>query len=148
MMEMLIVLMIISLLVSIAIPAYSKYRDGRTGNIMASQIRLACQAYELYKMEQGEWPPNAYPGDVPTEMLPYYEAMNFSKAGINWAEDTVVGGTWDWDGNCQGLTAAVAVPYCTARSSMEHVDRILDDGDLNTGRFRYYRSQYTYILEE
>jgi len=149
MVEIMIVVAIISLLVGMAVPSMLKYRQGRQNGMVASQIRLACEAFELYKMDHGSWPANEWPGVVPAVMVPYFSQMRFSNAGIDWTADTMIGGDWDWDGNCQGFTAAVAIPGChLPRSQMEGVDRMLDDGNLDTGKFRYESSQYTYVLEE
>lgn len=56
---------------------------------------------------------------------------------LQWARPTPLGGNWDWDANVFGITAAVSVVGTTAPpEQLIAVDEKIDDGDLQTGRFR------------
>ena len=61
-----------------------------------------------------------------------------------------MGGNWDWDRNVFGVNAGVsAVGTGLSDDDFQKVDAKVDDGDLNTGRFRRTATdRYTYVVKE
>ncbi len=78
--ELMIVVLIVGILARIALPAYQglvyKARAaGALGDIQA--IRVAVYSYNA---DTGQWPPDKYPGVMPTELEPYLgEGFSFDR---------------------------------------------------------------------
>ncbi|WP_136062741.1 type II secretion system protein [Pontiella sulfatireligans] len=140
--EIMIVVAIIGLLSAIAIPnmllAGKNTRDRR----FACEIQNAGHAFVRYAFNNGEYPKDKTPRQMPDGMASYLDKFP-------WTEETVIGGTWDWDFGVFGIAAGVSVhtPNRTT-DQMRHIDSIFDDGNLSTGQFRRRSGGYIYILEE
>jgi len=142
--EILITVSIIGLLAAFMIPAVNKALERRDGARAASRMRIAVNAFELCNAEDGSYPPDKNPAQIPPEMIDY-----FANLGIDWWEsNTPVGGRWDWDqGYHFAYSVSISAPTASAKA-LQDLDAMLDDGDLETGTFRKVDSQYHYILEE
>jgi type II secretory pathway pseudopilin PulG len=138
-----VVVMIIGLLASIAIPAFAKARNESRIARYLNDIRLALDYIEMYAMEHGSYPPDRQPRQAPDRLEDYVK-------GLDWSEDTPLGGRWDWDCNSVGIAAGVTVIGATASlTDLELVDRKIDDGNLLTGRFRRTGAGgYTYVVAD
>ena len=106
---------------------------------------MAEKAFLAYTLETGSYPPDVNRGVTPAGMSASLD--NFFQSA------SAIGGTWDWDYKSQGgVTAGLSIcnPILTV-TEMQSVDRYLDDGDLNTGKFRYFdqgaTKRYLYIIE-
>lgn len=146
--EILIAVSVIALIFVIAIPLVTLSIRSRENAECVRQLHAAVNAFELYAAETG-----AYPGDqiVPSEttvavMDDYY----FPYFKIDWwGQTTPLGGRWDWDVGYHGFAQSVSIWQPTASAAqLTDFDRMVDDGDLNTGRFRKVGSQYHYILND
>jgi type IV pilus assembly protein PilA len=142
--EILITASIIALLAAFIVPAVSKAIERRENALTASHMRIAINAFDLYRSEEGGYPPDKTPGVIPPEMVDY-----FNDLGIDWwAEQTDIGGHWDWDNGYHfAYSISIASPTASA-DQLEELDALLDDGDLTTGDFRKVGVQHHYILEE
>jgi type IV pilus assembly protein PilA len=137
--EIMIVVVIIGLLAAIAIPAFLNSRNRSQATAIANNFRVYSQAFEVFATDTGNWPPDSNPGGIPTGM---------EDSLRSWNEPTPVGGQWDWDRGVLGIQAGVTLINSTASNGMlERIDRILDDGNLSTGRFQRLGSGVTLILE-
>lgn len=137
-----IVVAIIGLLAALALPAMQRVRQRSQNSRFASDVRVFSQAFETYAMESGSWPANAGSGVVPTEV-----ADQISTAA--WRAPNSLGGRWNWDANRLGVVAAISTTGVTASAAqMSDIDRMIDDGDLSTGRFRSMSGRYCWVLEE
>ena len=67
-----------------------------------------------------------------------------------WGQTTPVGGTYNWEGPNSYPYAAVSIFEATApQRQLKLLDSMLDDGNLNTGRFRHTANdRYTYVIFE
>ena len=141
-MEIMVVVAIIGLLASMAIPSFAKARTESRITCFANDVRKACDYAELYAMEHGGYPPDKYPGVSPFGLEDYIKQLD-------WAEPTPIGGRWDWDSGSVGITAGVTViGNDLSLADLRQVDRKLDDGNLTTGMFRRTGAGgYTYIIE-
>jgi type IV pilus assembly protein PilA len=140
--EMMIVVAVIGLLAAIGIP--SMLRAGEKSRIarFSREIKAAGHAFVQHAMETGSYPSDKTPTQMPDGMAPYL-------AKFPWAEDTVIGGQWDWDYQQFGIEAGVSVYQPDWNSDlMVKVDALMDDGNLSTGHFRQRVAGYIYILEE
>ncbi len=138
--EIMVVVMIIALLASLAIPAFQKVRRNTMNNMFANDLRQMRAAAEMCLTEQGSLPPDGFPGSFPQALEPYLPL------GIA-DRPTPIGGMWDWDYEQFGFKAGISVysPKVDA-GQMKEIDRIVDDGDLGTGNFRARSQGYIYVI--
>jgi prepilin-type N-terminal cleavage/methylation domain-containing protein len=143
--EMLLTVAIIAMLSAFLIPAISRAIRGRENAECARKLLLAVQAFEMYASESGNYPAENAPGAIPPEMEPYY----FPYFKIDWWDAaTELGGSWDWNnGGDFTLSVALSAPARPA-GQLTEFDRLVDDGYLDTGKFRQAGNRYHYIIEE
>ena len=141
-MEIMVVVLIIGILAALAIAAFSKARQNTQNTCLINDLRVACDAFELYVMENKVYPPDGLPGVIPPGMATLL-------SHVAWTAPTPVGGQWDWDYMQFGCKAGVSIYLGAAMndSRMTEIDRKIDDGDLNTGRFRRRSQGYIYIID-
>jgi len=142
--EVMMVVLIIGMLAAICIPMFQKARMDSLAVRFMNDITKACDAFEMYAMENGAFPPDRTPGVIPPGMSEYLPRLD-------WSGDTVIGGRWDWDyGQAQfGCNAGVSVYRPDwIPSQMVLIDEKLDDGNLSTGMFRKRPAGYIYIIEK
>ena len=139
--EIMIVVAIIAALDAMAISSYLVTRRNTRSVTFANDISKACNAFELYSIERGTYPPDTMPRIIPDGMQEFLPRMN-------WAEPTPIGGYWDWDNGQFGHVAGVSVykPTC-GDLQMVKIDELLDDGDLDTGVFQRRSQGYIYSIE-
>lgn len=143
--EVVIVASIIGLLAVALVPAVLNAVERRQNAVCASHMRIAINAFELYRSENGSYPADRTPTQIPPEMTDYFD--DFGITGW-WTDYNELGGRWDWDnGYHYAYSVSIAAPTASEKQ-LEELDAMLDDGDLATGNFRAYGSQYHYILEE
>ncbi len=128
--EIMVVVVIIGLLASIAIAAFSRVREKTENSTVANDLRTFTAAFEQYSLEIGSWPPDGSAGVVPTGME---DRIN----GSAWRRGTPGAGRFDWERGTFGVTAAISLFGCNFTDTrLAQVDALIDDGDVNTGRFR------------
>jgi prepilin-type N-terminal cleavage/methylation domain-containing protein len=144
--EAMIAVSLIALMVAIIIPAVDLAKRSRENAQAARKLQTAVEAFELYAAETGGYPADVGPGVVPPEMENYY----FPYFKISWWEGTTeLGGSWDWDAGYHGFNFSVSI--CApgrSQEQLEDFDQLIDDGNLNTGRFRKVDAQCHYIIED
>ncbi len=140
--EIMIVVAIIGLLASLAIPSMRNAGNETRSARFAREIKSAGHAFVQYAFDHSE-----YPGDkTPSQMA---EGMAEYLNGFPWSEDTVIGGQWDWDYKVFGIHAGVSVKSPKwGDEQMQKIDTKIDDGNLGSGQFRKRPGGYIYILEE
>ncbi len=140
--EIMIVAAIIGLLSAFAIPSFQRVRWNSRVSAVAHDIRLAVDAFELYAIQEGNYPADVNRGIVPAGMKP------FLPRSLRWTEPTAVGGAWDWDRNVFGFSAGVSiVGNALSDEIMRALDKLIDDGNLATGNFKKTANdRYTYII--
>lgn len=139
--EIMVVVVIIGLLAALALPAMARVkRNSQTARVV-SDLRTFAQGFETYALKHGGWPPDSTPRVLPA-------GMSGEISDGAWAQDTAVGGQWDWDYQQFGITAGISIYEPTASvEQMTEIDRKIDDGDLTTGNFRSRSNGYIYILQ-
>ncbi len=145
--EIMIVVAIIGILAVIAMPHFRKARnDARITNYI-NNVRIIVDYAERYAMEQVGYPPDSYPGLVPAKFNDYVK-MNFTGT-------SPLGGLWDWENWLgsphNGAEIGISVISATGNpvdwNLAQRVDNQVDDGNLNTGRYRKTGGDiYTYVV--
>jgi type II secretory pathway pseudopilin PulG len=142
--ELMIVVFLIGLLSVILVPAIRMAVQYRENSQAAHKLRTAIQAFEFYRGETGGYPPDKTPGVTPPEMVEYFDYFDIDW----WGQTTEIGGKWDWD-NGYHFPFSVSIAQPTKpQSQLVKFDKMVDDGNLSTGKFRAVGGQYHYILEE
>lgn len=139
--EIMVVVVIIGLLASIALPAFQRVKRQAVSKRYINDARQIRDAAERYAMDNGNFPPNgigalhpALQGYVPDSL------MN--------STTTAIGGVWDWDYQQNGITASISVYlYTVSDAQLLDIDRTIDDGDLTTGLFRKIGSKAVLIIQ-
>ncbi|HEY4301235.1 MAG TPA: type II secretion system protein [Candidatus Didemnitutus sp.] len=142
--EIMIVVAIIGLLAALAIPGYLRVQRRSQNSRVVNDLRVFSQAFEGYATQNGEWPPNATPGQVPAGI----STADF-KVSV-WQSPSTIGGQWNWDLNIvPGVTAGISISnYTCSDAQLAEIDAMIDDGDLSTGLFQKISSnRVTYILQ-
>lgn len=139
--EIMIVVAVIGLLAAIALPNFVKARQVSQTTRMYADMKTAGTAFEVYAVENGDYPANAAPGEIPPGMAPYL-------GRFPWTRKTVLEGTWNWDYDRYGFRAGISIINHEASSTiMAELDRRVDDGNSGTGQLRQRPNGHTYVLE-
>ena len=138
--EIMIVVSIIGLFATLTISATMKARLLSQNAVFKNDLRrLSGDVFDLYALDNGDFPPDAAVATMPTGTVAYLPKR------FDWTQKTSIGGRWDWDrapdrsqkihgGICYaGLT--IVEPGRTS-SQMSDIDLEVDDGDLSTGNLR------------
>lgn len=137
--EIMVVVVLIGLLAALAVPGYQKVRLRSQAASIAEGLRNYARAFEVYAIEEGQWPADTLPTRIPPEMAGRLSRFD---------QKSVIGGRWDWEHNASGVTAGVSHRLGGVdRDLLRAVDKQLDDGNLSTGKVRLiYPHQLTYVL--
>ena len=140
--ELLVVILIIGLLASIGIPSYAEYRKRASIAATATEMRNIFTAFVAFDSENGTYPDDSH-RTLPAGMDTY---LNQSL----WDNETPIGGYYNWEGPNSYPYAAVSIFNCPAtEKDLQTLDRMLDNGDLSSGRFRTgTNGRPSYIIEE
>lgn len=140
--ELLVVIAIIGVLASLAVPSFSEYKRRASIAATAAEMRGLILSFISYDTENGQYP-NDFHTTMPADMTKYI-TQSF------WSQETPMGGTYNWEGPDYYPYAGLAIAGSTATTAeLQTLDRMLDDGDLSTGRFRTGTGgRPTLILEE
>ena len=118
-----------------------------------SDLRLFADTFKRFATAKGDWPAaSSAPGELPAGFESHLPVDS------RWKKPTPIGGRYMWAANSHHLgqrhRAAIAFvgtpsnPVSTDRRQLQEIDRTLDDGNLQTGRFQLgYRHQPVYVLE-
>ena len=142
--EMLVVIAVIGIIASIALPSVSRINDSATATAVAGNMKNFATAFRAYEKLEGDWPPDNIVGVMPpgVGMEEYLSEARFEAT-------TSVGGNYNWEGPENHSYAGVSIQGATGHVEiLTQVDEILDDGNLNSGYFRRTpNGRYTYIIE-
>lgn len=142
--EILLAAVVVGLLAALLIPAFSLAIRSRENSQAASKLRTAVAAFEMYRSEMGSYPADRNPAIVPPEMTNYFAELNIDDW---WSGTTELGGRWDWD-NGYHFKYSVSISNPTKTGQMAEFDKLIDDGNLSSGKFRKEDAQYHYIIEK
>jgi prepilin-type N-terminal cleavage/methylation domain-containing protein len=140
--EVMIVVSIIGILAAVGMRSFIQARKSATHNQFVAELRVAYDAFAMYSVEHGKYPPDTTPSVIPAGMSTYLTRMR-------WTEKTPIGGQWDWDNGQFGSKAGVSVYMPPVLDEeMREIDALIDDGNLNTGAFQKRANGFIYIMEK
>jgi prepilin-type N-terminal cleavage/methylation domain-containing protein len=141
--EIMTVVIIIGLLCALAIPVLNRVRTEVQARAFINDLRVFREAFEVQAMALGDWPAAAGNQALPAEMTGAIDPDR-------WARPNVVGGVWQFRRDEHGFVAALNTAGSqVSRALMTAIDRKIDDGDLDSGRFRLVdQVGYLWVLEE
>lgn len=142
--EIMVVVVIIGLLATIAIPAVARARESTIHSRFASDMRTYSHLLETFIFENGSYPEDASSGDIPNGFEAYINVDD-------WLNGPIIGGVYDVELNDSGsVTSAVGVHnYTISSEQLARFDAKYDDGSLNSGHFRSLgANRYYYVLAE
>jgi hypothetical protein len=139
-----IVIAIIGILAAIAIPNFIAYRHKAKIVDVVSKIKTFEKGFIAYAIDQGDFPNDSH------IVLPDLPTMAEYISPDLWAEPTIMGGAFNWEGPDGYPYAGISLFETTAPlEDLRRLDSMLDDGDLSQGKFRQTpNGRYTYIIDE
>ena len=147
-----LVVALMSLAAALAAPRIGTAVARSRARATADDLRAFAAAFQAYAREHGDWPEgDGTPGRLPAGVERYLHQGNWSRA-------TPIGGhyTWDPDSLHRGSRYRAAIVITSTPDSavtrdsrvLLELDRLLDDGALNTGQLVLgYRHYPVYLLE-
>ena len=142
--ELMIVIAIIGILASIAIPNFIKYRKKAKIAEAAADIKNFEKGFIAYALDEGDFPNDSH------IVLPDLPKMEEYIAPSVWGKATALGGPSNWEGPDSYPYAGISIFEASApQRDLRLLDSMLDDGDLTKGKFRQTpNGRYTYIIDE
>jgi len=139
--EIMIVVAIIGLMASLALPSFMRARRDASVSAIANDFRVFDEAFQMYAMETGgfpgpDWVSGAYPTGMGVEWLT--EA---------WIQAPPVGGDWVFHVTPSGESLIILHRSDIAPQIMQAVDELMDDGDLVIGAIRGDDQSLDYYIE-
>lgn len=139
--EIMIVVVLIGILASLAIPAIKNAQEGSRNSVVMNGFRVFSGAFATFALENGAYPPDEGPAVLPAGMDGYIDRQQFEN-------ERPMGGQWDWEEGVFGITAGVSVDAPAATSAeLLKFDQSMDDGNLTTGNVVYTSGRLLYIIE-
>jgi len=149
--ETMVVVVIIGLLAAAGLPGYRHLTMRSKVTAVENDLRQFSTAIQTYALQNGHWPIDGNPQEVPPELA--------ASLPSNFAIITPIGGVykWNYDVPADGVPAKAAIVILTANGSavtddqelFEMIDRQMDDGDLTTGNIQTGSSNsLVYIIEK
>lgn len=145
-------LFIISVLAALAVPGFKRLQTNARSGAVINDLRVFTTAFKRFAHDRGDWPAeSAAPGEVPPGTANYLSATP-------WGHPSPIGGAYTWAANSlqQGerYRAAIVISslagnkVTAGREQLADIDRKIDDGNLESGKFRLgYRNQPVFVIE-
>ncbi len=147
MVELAVVVMVIGIFAALVVPRYVGAQSDTRVTAAGEDIMGMVKSFEYFNANNGYWPAEANPGVLPPEIKSQFTRENpFLKVSS-------VGGVFDYDHVVFDgartisitLRGTPSVPKPTIVDA-QALDAYLDDGVLNTGKFRSIEGGYTYTF--
>lgn len=145
-------LLVLSLAAAFAVPAWQRSQLAARAATTVTDLTQFAEALRQYAHERRDWPAaSAEPGVLPAGLAPYLPADR-------WQQPTPLGGRYLWARETlqrgERYQAALVLADTPASRVSSHrrllatVDQAIDDGNLDTGKFRLgFRLQPVFVLE-
>jgi type II secretory pathway pseudopilin PulG len=138
-MQVLVSMAIGSIVITAGVPKVREAERRSRANIIVADLHTLGAAFETYAQENGAWPAEVGPGEMPSEMA--------GRLGsTSWLRITPIGGHYNWENDQMHggvrYRAAISIsetsdaPLTVDPESLLEIDRVIDDGNLSTGLFR------------
>lgn len=137
--------LIVMLAAGLAFTGLAEWRDRRRADRCAAHLRTLAAVFEGHRRNAGAWPAAAL------EQGAFPPGMEAVLPRDPWSQPTPFGGHYSWVNQgapALAITAFVPdAPLACSRRDLQRIDRLLDDGNLATGRFRTgYNGWPVYLL--
>lgn len=135
---------ILGVLASIVMSQFANAFSDAERVSFATDLRAYLKGAEAFHLDTNTYPPAAASGVVPAGFESYVDAGR-------WRRPTPLGGQWDVEFENYGVTSALGVHFSDGSGMpsaelLEDLDRTIDDGDLDAGRFRWLDSDRLYFV--
>ena len=134
---------IVGILAVMAYPAFLKVKTHSLASRIANDFRSFSGLFEVYALDNGNYPADASPGAIPPGMEEYIKTSD-------WTSPSAIGGNYDWifNGSTGTPVAAVAISgYTTNDDPVLKLDEIMDDGNLGSGIIQKTGNAIIYVIE-
>lgn len=140
--ELLVTMAILSILAGLSLSMLRDYRERAGVAAVATELKSFVNAFMAYYADHEEFPPDSHI-TLPAGMEKFIPSRL-------WAEATPLGGQYNWEGPDNYGYAGISIFNHTAPERVILIlDRMLDNGDINTGKFRVMSNgRPTYVIEE
>ncbi len=137
-----IVVVIISLLASLAIPLFNNLHRNAQNKRFMSDLRTFRDALDICVSVTGNMDQGSGSGTVAPEL------QGFVSGGANAFSETPLGGLWDVEYNKSGVTLGVGVHnYTASAEQILEIDTEFDDGSTASGNMRIIAGgRYYWVL--
>ncbi|MGC9451317.1 MAG: type II secretion system protein [Oceanipulchritudo sp.] len=141
--EIMVVVVIIGLLATLAIPAFKKARMSSRYVKFMNDARVLAGAVDTLYLASGVKPVDSATGNIDPALAEYVREGFF-------VEETPLGGQWDVEADDSGIGLGVGVVnFNISSGDLAALDAKYDDGSLDAGRFRLITgSRYYWVLED
>ena len=143
--ELMVTIAIIGILVAVAIPMYSTYRQKANVARTGRDLKTIVDGFAVFALDNGSGIGDGYPNDT-HRVLP--AGVEVFVSNDLFTEKTPLGGWYNWEGPDNYPYAGVAIESPDVGDDvMTNLDHFLDDGSLATGNFQKTpNGRYTWIL--
>lgn len=137
--ELMITVAVVGIMAAIALPSYQSYMQKAGYGEGAARLVAMGDQIRQYHAKYGRYPNDSHIVEPPGVDMPDY-----------WQQATPLGGSWNWEGPDRYTYAGIAILDHTADADeLAMFDAIIDDGDMDTGMFRWGSNRRpVYIIED
>jgi len=136
--EIMIVVVIIGLLATVAIPAFRKVQLNSRASIIANDFRIFAEALNRYNLQEGAWPADHWvAGAMPSGMDGIMPTA--------WIRQPVAGGYYAFE-QADGKANVILVKNGLKREIIDRIEEIMDDGDQGSGLIQGNSNSVMYVL--
>jgi len=145
--ELVVVIVVIGILAALVVPRYVGAQSDTRVTAAGEDIMGMVKSFEYFNANNGYWPAETSPGVLPPEIQSQFSREN------PFLKPCSIGGIFDYDHAVNDGTRAISITIRGTPSipkptivDAQALDVYLDDGVLNTGKFRSTSGGYTYTF--
>lgn len=142
--EILIVVVILGILATIVVGQFASALGDAERVAFVTDLNQFVKGAEKFYLDTDHYPPAANPGEIPAGFESYIGQSR-------WTGTTPISGSWDVQFNESGVTSAIGVVFGALSNQpsdvdMTLIDKIIDNGDLNSGAFQKFGADSFYYI--
>lgn len=145
--ELMVVIVTLGILAAVVVPKFAGAHTSATIAAAGEDILAMTQALENHNTVNGYWPAETAVGVSPPEVISRF------KGESPFEKPCPIGSFYDYNNKTTGRVNTISIAILPSRGSpapsivdAQALDTFLDDGVLNTGRFRSFRNGYSYRI--
>jgi len=127
-----------SVVIAVSIPIVKRADTASKAAVVANDLKTFAGAFGAYANEKGGWPAETAAGVMPPEMVDRLRSTS-------WLRASPMGGQYNWEFNqmhggvrykaAVSISETATVPLLVNADLLLAIDKVIDDGNLNTGNF-------------